>query len=313
LAAGQKLTGKETESMLQFKQNQLDTSKNMFSIEQFKDSNIDICFYTGFTSFSAMKECLRLLNPANNIEYYDTEGKKMATKNMILSHIDQFFLTLVWLRLRLLAKDLAQRFNISVASVNIYFKSWVNFMYLRFSSLDIWPSKTHITKTMPESMKRKYPNLEWIIDAFEIRTQSPISPRVPSECNDKSISTVKGLVACTPSGQVGFISQLYTGNLSNRELTVRSGFLDMPHSKRAMWLVGDGFQIADLAQPLGVQVRMPHVGHERIVLDRERSINKIKKFHYFDMPIPLSEIGSLNQVWLVCAMLTLFQNPIVSI
>jgi len=57
-----------------------------------------------------------------------------------------------------------------------------------------------------------------------------------------------------PTGQVGFVSQLYTGNISDRELTVRSGFLNMPHNKGAMWLVDKGFQIADLAQPLGVSV-----------------------------------------------------------
>jgi len=47
------------------------------------------------------------------------------------------------------------------------------------------------------------------------------------------------------------------------------------------------------------------VASERIHI--ERRINKIKKFHYFDRPI-----GLANQAWLVCSILTLFQNPIIS-
>ena len=203
-------------------------------------------------------------------------------------------------------------------------------MYLRLGNINIWPSKKSILETMPESMKEKYPNLEWTIDAFEIQCCRPSSLMLQSQSysNYKSRNTVKGLVACTPSGQIGFISQLYTGSISDRELTIRSGFLKMPHNKGAMWLVDKGFQIQDLADPLGVKVTMPafvgqnsqmtadevfhtqQIASERIHV--ERAINKVKKFHIFDRPIPLSTLGTVNQMWTVCALLTLFQNPIIS-
>ena len=44
----------------------------------------------------------------------------------------------------------------------------------------------------------------------------------------------------------------------------------------------------------------------------ERAISKIKSFHIFDQIIPLSLSGSINQIWTVCALLTLFQEPIIS-
>ena len=40
---------------------------------------------------------------------------------------------------------------------------------------------------------------------------------------------------------MGFISKFYTGNISDKELTMRCGFLNIPHNQGAMWLVDKGF------------------------------------------------------------------------
>ena len=93
--------------------------QNQFGI-MFKDKDSDICFYTGFPSYNALCACFKLSNPENCLK----EGRK-ETK---LSYRDQFFLTLVRLRLGLFEKDLADRFNISQSSVNRIFKRWINFM-----------------------------------------------------------------------------------------------------------------------------------------------------------------------------------------
>ena len=171
----------------------------------------------------------------------------------------EVFLTLVRLRLGLLELDLAHRFSISTSTVQRICVSWINFMYLRLESINIWPTERAIQDTMPEVIREKFPDLEWIIDAFEMQCQRPSSLTLQSQSysNYKSRNTVKGLVACTPSGQLGFISQLYTGNIWDRELVLRSGFLQMPHNRGAVWLVDKGFQIQDLAEPLGVKVNMP--------------------------------------------------------
>ena len=45
-------------------------------------------------------------------------------------------------------------------------------MYHKFGSIDIWPSKQTITETMPEATRDRYPNMEWIIDAFQLSCYS---------------------------------------------------------------------------------------------------------------------------------------------
>ena len=232
--------------------------RNEFDIENFKSSDVDICFYTGFPTYTTLEACYKLLDPENHILVRSSKRRKVL-KDDQLSYMNQFFLTLVRLRLGLLVKDIAKRFHISQSAVHKYYDSWINYMYLRLGSLNIWPPKEVINRTMPETMRQKFATLEWIIDAFEIQIQRPSSLMLQSQSYSsyKSRNTVKGLVACTPSGQIGFVSQLYTGNISDRELVIRSGFLDMPHRKGAVWLVDKGFQIQDLADKLGVIVNMP--------------------------------------------------------
>lgn len=84
---------------------------------------------------------------------------------------------------------------------------------------------------MPDSFKTKYKDTGVIIDCTEIREEMPSSSVVKSQTysNCKSANTLKGLVGISPSGScITFISQLYTGSISDREITERCGVLKMP-------------------------------------------------------------------------------------
>lgn len=312
-----------------------DDSPKYLTIEDVKDCDDDVSFFTGFPNYKLFMMCFDYLNVGENCKHikycYETatEEKKIY-RPRTLKPLDEFFLVLIRLRLGLFEHDIAKRYNVSDATVSRIWTSWINFMYLRLGSIDIWPTKEEITNTMPQTMLEKFPNLEWIIDAFEIQCERSSSLMLQSQSysNYKSRNTLKGLVACTPSGQLGFVSQLYLGSISDRELVIRSRFLKMPHRQGAMWLADKGFTIQDLATPLGVTVNIPaflgqnkqmsaddvfhtqQVASERIHI--ERAINKIKNFHFFDRPIPLTCYGIINQAWTVAALLTLFQNPIIS-
>ena len=83
---------------------------------------------------------------------------------------------------------------------------------------------------MPQDFKNKYPNTRAIIDCTEIKCQMPSSLLLNSELfsSFKNHTTLKGLIVISPAGHISFISQLYTGSISDRDITERSGFLDLP-------------------------------------------------------------------------------------
>ena len=68
--------------------------------------------------------------------------------------------------------------------------------------------------------------------------------------------TLKGLTGIVPSVATTFISQLYTGSKSDREIVVRSGFLDPKFDNGDSNMVDKGFTIEDLL-PLRTTPNIP--------------------------------------------------------
>lgn len=129
-------------------------------------------------------------------------------------------------------------------------------------------------------------------------------------------TTLKGLVGISPGGAITFISQLYTGSVSDREIVRRSGFLDLPFDDKDSVMADKGFTIQDLL-PLGISLNLPpflggssQMPAEDVVKTQEipslrihikHAINKIKNFHIWDKVVSLHPIPLANQMWAVCA------------
>ena len=324
-----------------------DRLRNQFGILKFKESDSDINFFTGFPNYQTLLACYNFLNPGSNgenITYVSSitdeidftcfssveiKGNKVG-KRRKLSTLDEYFMVLVRLRLGLFERDLAERFNVHVSSVNRICISWINFMYLKFGYLNIWPDREAIDKAMPQSFKDKFPKTRVIIDGTEIKCQTPSSLVLHSETFLllQKPHNLQGSNWNFPQSHKTFISQLYAGSISDREITVRSGFLKLPFAAGDIVMADKGFTISDLLEPMGVGLNIPpfvgsrsqhnpseviatqEIASERIHV--ERAINKIKNFQIFNQVIPLSLAGSLNQMWTVSAILTNLQNPIIS-
>lgn len=154
---------------------------HVFKIENFT-SDKDITLYTGFPNLETLKAVFDFLNPGTNCEnirfcsqssnertvsddYYDEqsedsedelETKRPVGKRHSLKPLDEFFLVLCRLRRGFSEAHLGHLFGISQSTVSKIFIPWINFMYLKFGNISIWPSKNMVNETMPESFKAKY-------------------------------------------------------------------------------------------------------------------------------------------------------------
>ena len=321
--------------------------EQLFNIDRFQNNDSTINFYTGFPNWDVYMAVFNYLNPGDkgeNITYwlstkpnvspdiYEKEGlpENKRGRSRTLRPIDEFFLVMSRLRQGFPEKHLGHLFQISTPTVSRIFITWINFMYLRLGQINIWPTRKAIDETMPEDFKQKYSSTRVIIDCTEVRCQMPSSLHLNGELfsNYKNHTTLKGLIGISPGGAVTFISQLYTGSISDREIVVRSGLLDLPLEDGDSVMADKGFTIQDLL-PLGVSLYIPpflgssnqmpaqdvirtqEIASLRIHV--ERAINKIKNFHIWDGVVPLHQFGVVNQMWAVCAILCNAQSNIISI
>lgn len=317
-------------SLLQKKCAYLENASAEFSVEKHKDSDEDFQFYTGLPCYGKFKKLLQYLKPHGvNTDDESTPGsRREAGRPAVLSSENQLFMVLVCLRLGLFQKDLGHRFNVHQSTVSRIFNEWVNLMFHRLMDLPMWPKRHVVDKHMPKEFKEKHSHTRVIIDATEIKCEVPSSFVLQSETysNYKSANTFKGLVGVSPDGTLTFVSGLFTGCVSDRELVKCSGLLSRPFDKGDVVMADKGFTIKDLLEPIGVHLNMPpflrngQLSEEDVAkteeiaslrIHVERRIQRIKSFHIFDRRIPITIAPLANQIWTVCAILTNYQTPLI--
>ena len=291
--------------------------------------------YTGFPNIAMLEAVYNFMDPGEDGENIVLSNSKNAKENeargrkRLLRPMESFILTLVRLRRNFDVKHLMYLFTTSEGTVVNSITTWINFMYIKLGSVCIWPSLLQVKQNMTQSMKDKFPNVKCIIDCVEIKFAVPTSLFLHKMMYSdyKSHTTVKFLVGIAPAGGFTFISKVYPGSISDRQITVKSGLLNPD-----LWVEGEelmadrGFTIEDYLTPMGVKLVIPAFLHGReqfteveivksqqITSERihaERMIQLLKCYHIFDRVIPLNMIGSLNQIITVCALLSNFQEPI---
>ena len=325
------------------------TNARLFKLENL-NSDENIVFYTGFPNYETFMAMFTFLNTGTNGEnvrycswardisdnFYDSDEDELEENNRKkqgrprkIKPLDEFFLTMCRLRRGFSELHLANLFGVSQATVSRIFISFINYMFLKFAQVNIWPSREIVEQTMPAAFKEKYPSTRIIIDCTEIRCEMPRSLLLNSELfsSYKNHVTFKALVGIAPSGAVTFISQLYAGSISDREIVTRSGFLDQQFNEGDSVMADKGFTIQDLL-PLGVSLNIPpflgtdvQMSQEDIIKTQqiasvrihiERAINRIKNYQIWNGVVPLSLIGVVNQMWSVCAFLCNAQDPLIS-
>ena len=291
-------------------------------------------FYTGLSlpAFDCLWDFIEA-SEGNILSSLSTGSVGGRGRKSTLSLHDQILFVLMRLRLGLLEKDLAFRFGVSESSVSRIFVKWINYLYLRLGLLPIWPSWENVQATMPECFKEAYPSTFIIIDATELFVEVPGSLSLQSQnySSYKSHTTHKSLLGIAPNGCITFVSELFTGSISDRTLTQQSGILDLmklvPPGKSVM--ADRGFEIQDLLVPAGLLLNIPPFRNAsgtlseanvkttqqiaRVRIHVERVIGQVKRtYRILQGMIPLTMEGTINQVWTVCCLLCNFKGPIIN-
>lgn len=113
------------------------------------------------------------------------------------------------------------RFGLFVAAVSWDLTSWICFMSQHLAEIDWMPSVQQGIETLLHAFNEKYPSTFAIICGSEIFMEIPSDLRMWSLTwsQYKHYNTAKFLVACTPNGEVSYISPLFVSSISDVELT----------------------------------------------------------------------------------------------
>ncbi|GAA6223191.1 uncharacterized protein LOC108878250 isoform X1 [Lates japonicus] len=303
-----------------------------FGLQRFASSPEDIRFYTRFPSYNHLMAFWNLIEAATTQMLRVTKAKKNyatsattespLTRPTKLLPIDELFLFLTYVSTGCTQRELGHRFNIHQATVSRIIVTWANFLYSLLGSVCIWMSPAAVKVKLPSEFDGIYSDTHVILDCTELRCQTPSSLLLQSEVFStyKSHCTFKAVVGMSPHGALTFVSALFEGSMSDKEVFRRSGITSLLTPDMAV-MVDKGFLVDDLVPGrvhhpafLSKRTQMPEVdvlktqSIARLRVHVERMMRRVKENKLFDTIIPLSISGSINQIFTVACLLSNYQN-----
>ena len=136
---------------------------SMFGIQKFMGEPTDFLFYTGVPDYLTFLTLCDLLEPErhglNTLYYTKKDNAYVNTRGRCsdLSIKEQIFLTLCRLRQGYMEKDLADRYDITEATVSSIFSKCINHMAHVFRQLPIWASFQTVQDCMAPTICRLLP------------------------------------------------------------------------------------------------------------------------------------------------------------
>ncbi|XP_023805937.1 uncharacterized protein LOC111946626 [Oryzias latipes] len=305
--------------------------RSCFGLKRFAGSDEDIRFYTRFHSYDHLMAFWRLIEPATSRMIRVTSvareasasvaEKTTANRSTKLLPIDELFLFLNYLSTGCTQRELGHRFNIHRTTASRIITTWANFLYCVLGAICIWMTPEAITANLPPEFK-DYADTQVIVDCTELRCQTPSSLVLQSEVYShyKSHCTFKAMIGMAPHGPLTFVSALYGGSISDRELFRLSGIIPLLSPDMAV-MVDKGFRVENLVpgklhrpafrsinNQMAAQDVLETQSIARLRVHVERLIRRVKENKLFDTVIPLSISGSINQLFTVACILSNYQN-----
>ena len=253
---------------------------------------------------------------------------KLPQLKKSFSYENHLLLVLTKLRLGVSNIDLGYRFNLNTELVSKIYRTWLPVISKELKDLIIWPSRIALRQNLPTCFK-KYKNCVSIIDCTEIYIQRPLNleARAITWSNYKHTNTIKYLIGISPAGAVTFLSHGWGGRVSDKEITIESGFLEFLDYGDSV-LADRGFLIKEELATRGAVLTIPFFTKGKLQLPAsevaesrkianvrihvERVIGRLKKFKILSSIIPISQVDLLNDVMVVISALVNLNRSVVT-
>lgn len=279
---------KENEELIQ----KLIRGENALTFEAIKNSSGLVYNYTGLPTVDHFVLLLQLIKRFE-MKYY--EGWEVHQPPLE----DQLLCALMKLRLNLPIFDLAYRFKTSATTIrNIVVTLIYTIHSILFQGMmNVIPSRGKNLLSLPYCFI-PFPNSRIVLDCTEIEIAVPFSMDKQKAVfsHYKQRHTFKVLVGVAPNATITYVSELYPGSTSDKNITKNCGILN--HLIAGDLILADkGFLISDLCSELGVSVNIPPFLHSgqftpeevsrttqiaRARIHVERAISRLKAFRILD-------------------------------
>jgi hypothetical protein len=218
-------------------------------------------------------------------------------------------------------------FGISCASGSKIFITWILFLEKELKFLIKFATLSEMEGISRPKCYEEMKNLRAIIDCTELYIDKPSRPSSQRNTYSqyKSRNTFKVLVSQSPLCHFNFVSNVYSGSISDKEIVQKSGFLDYLEEGDIV-MADKGFNIQDLLAIQGVRLIAPPIMRKdnvsacastltrRIATKRvhiERMIRKLKSFAILRKCLPLTFKGYISSIVKVVSSLVNLQPRII--
>ena len=215
------------------------------------------------------------------------------------------------------------RFGVDQSDVSRIITAYTDLLYQRFRQTPIWPSQTLVQQYMPDGFKEKYGRTRIIIDCTKLFIERPSSTLVQLTYSTyKSNNTAKALIGITPNCFISFLPDLQPGRMSDREVVVRSGLVELLEPGDLV-MADRGFTIEDLLSEK-VELNIPPFLRDKPQFDQaevadtrsiaavrihvERVIGRVRRYRILNTVYPNNSLSQLNKIWVNCCYLTNLQH-----
>lgn len=256
----------------------------------------------------------------NSISYY------CGWKVEAITFEDQIFITLMKLRQNYTNMHLAQLFSCSVGTISNIVITFVHVLHrLLFDDLmRVIPSRNKNKLCSPSSFS-EFSSCRIIIDCtdIEVATPSLMSQQHVTYSSYRGMNSFKVLTGVAPNGVLTYISDLYPGSISDKEIVQQSGLLK--HFVAGDLILADkGFLIQDIV-PRGVSVNIPpFLEHEKFTeseakltqsiarcrIHVERANARLKDFKILSFVPPYLR-SHIDKVFQLCGTIVNLQFPLI--